>query len=114
MLVEQARELLLRQNFVGFEFDPNDAHLSGWIGAGYRAGWVFSRRSMSWAKDCVNNHDGLLELYTRSLGEPKGPWAQRVWNTVIVLPKSEHWILLRQPALLTLGSLTLDLTRHDR
>lgn len=113
MRVEQARAALAREHYVGFEFEQDDPHLAGWLGAGYNCGWIFNRRALDWPTDSKQFYEGLLDLYTRSLGEPTGPWAQRVWNTVIILSKSEHWILLRQPSLITLGSLTLDLTGQD-
>ncbi len=113
MRAEQARATLAPDRYVGFEFEQNDPHLAGWLGAGYRCGWVFERRALDWSPHSKQFYTGLLDLYTRSLGAPTGPWAQRVWNTVIILPKGENWIMLRQPSLITLGSLTLDLTGQD-
>jgi hypothetical protein len=92
-----------------FEFDPEDRELDRWYQQGYRAAFCFSRRATAWKdSDASRMFAGVKQRYTEQFGEPRGPASDREWNLYVSLADGEEWIVVRNPALITLALLSVD------
>lgn len=99
-----------REGWGCFEFDPEDGELRQWYQYGYRAAFCFSRRQLSWKEtEASQVYSSVKKMFTGSFGEPRGPASGREWNQYVSLADSEEWIVVRNPALITLALLTVDL-----
>ena len=93
-----------------FEFDPADGELRQWYQYGYRAAFCFSRRATAWKESEASRvFAGVRKMFTDSFGEPRGPASDREWNQYVSLADGEEWIVVRNPSLITLALLTVDL-----
>lgn len=92
------------------EFDPEDGEINYWYQQGFRAGFCFNRQSLGWSSsEAAKVFTGVVDLYTKSFGDPIGPAETRMWNRYISLADEETWIVVKNPALITLALMTVDL-----
>lgn len=95
------------------EFDPADTEINYWYQQGFRAGFCFDRNSLRWGmSEAAKVFKGVVDLYTQSFGDPVGPAEKRVWNRYISLADEETWVVVKNPTLITLALMTVDLREH--
>jgi hypothetical protein len=114
---QQASEWLglnYHPGWLAFEFDPADKDLDFWQQLGYRAGFVFNRANLSWSRsDACAMYGEVLRYFENTLG-PIGhrPAGQRPWNRYVSLVDQREWIVVCNPALITLALLAANIEQQ--
>lgn len=100
--------------WLAFEFDPADEDLDFWQQLGFRAGFVFNRQQLGWrSSESSAMYNEVVRYFEKTLG-PTGnrPADQRPWNQYVSLVDQRQWIVVCNPAHVTLALLSANIKQQ--